>query len=61
MEKRERQGPYGRITRRRSCLMCREGFESEGAHNRVCDRCKASRTWREGSLDYAAAEQKDRR
>ena len=32
----------------RRCLRCRESFESEGTHHRICNRCKASRSWREG-------------
>ena len=30
----------------RKCLMCTKPFESEGAHNRICRRCKASQTYR---------------
>ncbi len=30
----------------RSCLMCGRSFDSEGAHNRICRRCKASQTYR---------------
>lgn len=32
-------------TVRRSCLMCRGAFESEGAHNRVCAGCKRTERW----------------
>lgn len=35
----------------RKCLMCGDWFESEGAHNRICHRCKSTRAWREGALD----------
>lgn len=35
----------------RKCLMCGEKFESEGAHNRICHRCKLTRAWREGAMD----------
>jgi len=28
--------------KRRSCLSCSGKFESEGAHNRICDGCKRS-------------------
>ena len=34
--------------RQRTCLMCGRSFESEGAHNRICRRCKASQTYRSG-------------
>ena len=34
--------------RTRRCLRCREDFDSEGAHHRICNRCKASRSWRQG-------------
>ena len=30
----------------RACLMCGDSFDSEGAHNRICRRCKASQTYR---------------
>jgi hypothetical protein len=30
----------------RSCLMCSRNFDSDGAHNRICRRCKASQTYR---------------
>lgn len=32
----------------RRCLRCAEAFRSEGAHNRVCDRCKESDDWQTG-------------
>lgn len=38
----------------RICLMCGDGFRSEGAHNRICPRCKLSRRWREGGVSYAS-------
>lgn len=37
--------------RGRKCLMCGGAFESEGAHNRICRKCKLTRTWREGGPD----------
>jgi len=30
----------------RSCMTCGETFTSEGAHHRVCDRCKEHEVWR---------------
>lgn len=30
----------------RKCLMCEREFESEGVHNRICRRCKASQAYR---------------
>ncbi len=30
----------------RSCLMCGRSFDSEGAHNRICRRCKAGQAYR---------------
>jgi hypothetical protein len=33
----------------RACLMCAEGFQSEGKQNRICPRCKDSVEWREGA------------
>lgn len=38
----------------RVCLMCCHTFLSEGAHNRICRRCKNTRVWRDGAL-YATA------
>lgn len=32
----------------RVCLMCGVTFESEGAHNRICPKCKSSQAWRSG-------------
>lgn len=32
----------------RICLLCRNGFKSEGAHNRICKKCKESARYREG-------------
>jgi hypothetical protein len=29
--------------------MCRETFSSEGAHNRICPKCKLTRAWREST------------
>ena len=40
----------------RKCLRCRDGFESWGAGNRLCDRCRASNDWAAG-MDYAIAGQ----
>ena len=37
--------------RRRSCLACRQGFDSDGPHERVCAPCKDTEEWR----DLAAA------
>ena len=35
----------------RRCLRCAAVFPSEGAHHRVCDRCKESDDWQAGT-DY---------
>lgn len=43
--------PFRRGGQSRKCLMCGEKFESEGAHNRICHRCKLTRSWREGAMD----------
>lgn len=34
--------PLGEATAtvNRPCLRCREAFESEGPHNRLCDKCR---------------------
>ncbi len=34
--------------RPRKCLMCGNQFVSEGAHNRVCKKCKGTNAWRFG-------------
>ena len=44
----------------RVCLMCGDGFRSEGAHNRICPRCKLSRRWREGGASYVSYEDRRR-
>ncbi|MEM7173474.1 MAG: hypothetical protein AAF530_25140 [Pseudomonadota bacterium] len=36
------------IVKTRRCLMCSDSFPSEGAHNRVCSRCRGSQRWRDG-------------
>ena len=33
------------ITKTRSCLKCREPFESEWSGERVCRRCKGRDSW----------------
>ena len=38
-------------TQPRRCLRCGTVFPSEGAHHRVCDRCKESDDWQTGT-DY---------
>jgi len=40
--------PHSFIAKIRHCLMCRTAFSSEGPHNRVCRRCRASQVWRDG-------------
>lgn len=35
-------------SKHRPCLMCRQQFESEWAGERVCKRCKATASWRQG-------------
>jgi uncharacterized paraquat-inducible protein A len=39
----------GENRRLRSCLRCSTSFESAWAGERVCQRCKGSSTWRNGS------------
>ena len=34
----------------RKCLLCRDGFPSAWAGERICRRCKSSSTWRSGVL-----------
>lgn len=36
----------GDIAAERACLCCKKAFWSEGFGERVCPRCKASKTWR---------------
>lgn len=36
----------------RRCLCCSESFLSEGAHERVCQRCKGTENWRSGIREY---------
>lgn len=48
MNKRERTA----TAKRRHCLSCRRKFASEGAHNRICDSCKALQGWSGGNPSY---------
>jgi len=32
----------------RTCLMCEKRFWSWGKQNRICDKCKETRAWKEG-------------
>lgn len=52
--------PLRRGGQSRKCLMCGQAFDSEGAHNRICHRCKLTRTWREGTPDCTTHVQKRR-
>lgn len=36
----------------RKCLGCAETFKSEGAHERICPRCKGTESWRSGIMEY---------
>ena len=47
-----RAEPKVTITKR-PCLRCGHSFASEGAHNRICGRCKSGSIWRSGG-DYEA-------
>jgi hypothetical protein len=39
----------------RNCLACRRRFKSEWAGERICPKCKRSRSWRRGSaFQYGA-------
>lgn len=35
----------------RKCLCCKEEFNSEGAHHRICDRCKSLNKSKNSSLE----------
>ncbi|MEM7224665.1 MAG: hypothetical protein AAF495_16925 [Pseudomonadota bacterium] len=37
----------------RLCLMCRDSFKSTWSGDRVCRKCKATSTWRSGSVGTA--------
>ena len=49
--------PYGDIDpKMRNCLACRRRFKSAWAGERICPKCKSSRSWRRGStFQYPAA------
>ena len=36
------------VRKERKCLMCGTRFESDGAHNRICPKCKSTEAWRRG-------------
>lgn len=38
---------------KRKCLMCRNTFNSEGRGHRVCDSCKKSDRWKNGTQEMA--------
>ncbi|WP_194094852.1 hypothetical protein [Marivivens aquimaris] len=38
------------MTSERACLCCNERFQSEGSHNRMCDKCRVKSA---GMADYA--------
>jgi len=38
-----------KLARPRKCLMCAKGFQSSGAHERICHTCKATSTWKAGN------------
>ncbi len=45
----------------RSCLKCREPFESEWSGERVCKHCKSLNSWREGTTSTPVYEVSRRR
>lgn len=50
-EKDQFEGSYAEARpqpKMRACLMCGESFESTGAGNRICQKCKSSQAWRTG-------------
>jgi len=49
------------ITKTRSCLKCREPFESEWSGERVCRRCKGRDSWRGGTISTSDYEVHGRR
>ncbi len=44
--------PY--VIKKRNCLMCGDGFDSEWSGERVCKRCKSNDGWRNGNSVHAA-------
>lgn len=36
----------------RPCLRCKTSFFSDGAHHRICDKCKSGDAWASGSGSY---------
>lgn len=51
MTRRKYQKPIDqpRKSVRRRCLMCHQTFQSDGAHNRICKKCKSTQAWRDGA------------
>lgn len=49
MRKKEAEAKVNPKARVRPCLSCRVPFFSEGAHHRICDKCKDTAAWRTGS------------
>ena len=47
------QKPARSWTTTRKCMACRERFESEGSHNRICGKCKTAE--RRGGADMGGS------
>ena len=48
--KRRGKKSTGAKMKERKCLMCQRTFQSQGSHNRICQRCTATETYRSGQL-----------
>ncbi len=48
-------------TRTRNCLRCKAEFRSGWSGERICPRCKSSRTWRNSAISAPPASSGSRR
>lgn len=48
MSEPEKTPANGDLPMQRRCLLCGEEFPSEGFGERICRRCKSTKTWKAG-------------
>lgn len=53
--------PAPHVAKDRSCLRCRNGFQSNWSGERICPRCKSSSSWQRGTPRAAPAPKPGRR
>jgi len=51
-EQNKNKNRSGTSVGKRLCLSCRQSFQSEGWHHRICDSCKGQKSWLGGNPLY---------